>query len=218
LSAQIFTRRVGFVKKDGTGCTGARDMWRTINLLGMDVSAAIYVKNLSDFTIAIFLDVESPDYMGVVEVQTKLPTPKPLRGPSYLSAIAAEAAKMAINAYENAEVESGGEPKITLEGKTVDLINMCDVRDFQKVPDAIELKTIVNGVEGVCSSPIYVNLEDVLNDLPAFAAAAARGSSNALKPMCFTDPFLVAVASSSIGLTVITSGAEEASFQAEFGF
>jgi hypothetical protein len=105
-----------------------------------------------------------------------------------------------------------------LGDKTIDLKIMCDVKDIQKVPDAIELSKIVRGVETICTSPIYVNLEDVLEDLSSFAAAAARGHSKALKPICLSDPFLAAVVSSSIGLTVVTSGAEEASLATEFGF
>ncbi len=219
MAAHVFTQRVGFVKRDGSGCTSSRDMWRMLNSLGMDVSSAIYVKNLKEFVINILLDVGNPNYYGIIEVATELPSPKPLRGPSYISAIAAEAAKIAISAYESVEVKADeSEPKLTYAGKTIDLKTMCEVKDVQKEPSAIELSKIVKGVETVCTSPIYVNLEDVLEDLPAFAAAAVRGHSKVLKPICLSDPFLVAVVSSSIGLTVVTSGTEEAALSTEFGF
>jgi len=219
LSTHVFTRRVGFVKKDGTGCSGVREMWKTINSLGMDVNATIYNKG-NNIAVAILLDVENPNYYGVVEVTTELPPPKPLRGPSYLSAIAAEAARLASEAYEKVEVSGeGAEPKIVFGQKEVDLKNMCSVEDITKEPGPIELSKIVRGVESVCTSPIYVNLEDVLEDLPSFAAAAARGPSKVLKPICYSEPFLVAVVSSSIGLTVVTSGqeGEEETYATEFG-
>jgi len=219
LDAHVFTRRVGFVKRDGSGCSSSRSMWRTLNSLGMDVSAAIYVKDVKEFVVTMLLDVGNPGYYGIVEVSTELPAPRPLRGPSYVSAIAAEAARIAADAYQSVEVKGEEtELQILFENKKIDLKTMCDVKDIQKAPESIELEKIVRGVETICTSPIYVNLEDVLEDLPSFAAAAARGHSKVLKPICLSDPFLAAVVSSSIGLTVVTSGGEGGTFATEFGF
>jgi len=219
LDAHVFTRRIGFVKKDGSGCSSSQSMWKTLNSLGMDVSAAIYVRNVKEFVVTILLDVGNPGYYGIVEVSTELPAPRPLRGPSYISAVAAEAARIAVNTYQGVEVRAEeAEPQLLFENKKIDLRIMCDVNDIQKTPEPIELEKIVRGVETICTSPIYVNLEDVLEDLPSFAAAAARGHSKVLKPICLSDPFLAAVVSSSIGLTVVTSGGEGGTFATEFGF
>ncbi len=215
----VFTRRVGFLRKNGTGCTAISDAWKNVNTLGMNVSGIIHVVENKYFNIGIILDVGNPTYYGIVEVSTELPEPKPLRGPSYLSAIAAEAAQILVDTYRKLQVKSDElNPSLTLDNTEITPKEMCKVEDITKEPGPIELKTIRRGIEMVCSSPIYVDLEDIMEDLKIMASAAARGKSNVLKPICYSEPFTLVIAESSIGLTVIAMGSEEGALTSGFGF
>jgi len=210
---QVYTLRIGFVRtSDGSGCGKAKEIWSVIRNIGMSPYGFIYVKNNRDFTIALLIDVGSDLYYGLLEVSTEIPEPRPLRGPSYQSAVAAEAARIAIDMYNNMKVE-GSEEKISIkyENMSADLKSLCKVNDKVLTPSPIKLSDIKSGVEAICSSPIYVSLEDVLTDLPILAAGAVRGDSKALRPICYTDPFVVIIAESSLGTTIITSGMEESS-------
>ncbi|UXD22301.1 hypothetical protein IPA_03330 [Ignicoccus pacificus DSM 13166] len=176
----------------------------------------IYVKHNKDFTISLLVDVGSELYYGILEVYTELPEPRPRRGPSFISAVAAEAARLVVDMYNNMKTEGSGERIVlSYENMKADLKNMCKVTDKKKAPSAIRLSEIRSGVEAICSSPIYVSLEDVLSDLPMLAAGAVRGVSKALRPICYTDPLVVVIAESSLGTTIVTSGMEEANISEE---
>ncbi len=209
----VYTLRIGFVRaSDGTGCGNSSEVWPTIRNTGMSPYGFIYVKGNKEFTIALLIDVGNDLYYGLLEVYTELPEPKPMRGPSYISAIAAEAARIVIDMYNNMKTEGSGENiVISYENLRADLKSMCKVTDIKRPPSAIMLSEIRSGVEAICSSPIYVSLEDVFTDLPMLAASAVRGVSRALRPICYTDPFVVIIAESSLGTTIIASGMEESS-------
>ena len=185
----------------------------------MNVSGIIHVKESKYLYIGIVLDVGNPTYYGIVEVSAELPEPKPLRGPSYLSAIGAEAAQILVDTYKKLQIKSDEmNPSLTLDGTEITPKEMCKVEDITKEPGPIELKTIRRGIEMVCSSPIYVDLEDIMEDLKVMASAAVRGISKVLRPICYSDPFTLVIAESSIGLTVIALGSEEGALTSGFGF
>jgi len=216
---QVFTRRVGFIRKNGVGCTSISDVWKNVSTIGMNVSGIIHVKESKYLYIGIVLDVGNPTYYGIVEVSAELPEPKPLRGPSYLSAIGAEAAQILVDTYKKLQIKSDEmNPSLTLDGTEITPKEMCKVEDITKEPGPIELKTIRRGIEMVCSSPIYVDLEDIMEDLKVMASAAVRGISKVLRPICYSDPFTLVIAESSIGLTVIALGSEEGALTSGFGF
>ncbi len=196
---------------DGSGCGDEiKELWPNIRNLGMSPSGFVHVRNNEKLIMSLLIDVNSEQYYGAVIVETELPQPRPLRGPSYLSAIGAEATRLLIDMYKNVELEGERNEVVLKYGdKSVDLRNLCKVWDVKKVPEAIRFKDMREGCEIACSTPIYVDLNDVMEDLPKVGAASARGVSKALKPICYSDPFTLVVAESSLGTTLIAIGSEE---------
>ncbi|ALU12145.1 hypothetical protein EYM_00810 [Ignicoccus islandicus DSM 13165] len=212
MDEHIFTLKIGFLRVvNGMGCgEEIQEIWPNIRNIGMSPSGFIHVRNNKKFIASLLIDIGSDQYYGAVIVETELPDPKPLRGPSYISAIGAEAARLLIDMYKNVTIEGEREETILkYKDKSVGLKELCKIWDERVVPSAIRLKDIRSGTEVVCSTPIYVNMEDVIDDLPKVGAGSVRGTSNVLKPLCYSDPFTVVIAESSLGTTLIAIGGEE---------
>ncbi len=202
----IVSFRVGYDEVVISKCGKYRIALNKAKERGEETIGYIIVEK-NEMTIGI-VDMITEKEVMVAEASVELPEPRPLRGPSYRSAVAYDAA---LRFTANLDLKSFTKDTLTFKNIKVSRTEetTCKTFDEEFVPRPIKFTLMKRGVERICMSPIYSSREEAIKEFPILAAAAARNIAKSLRPLCVSERFLVNIVSSPMGFMAIVERLEE---------